>query len=61
MTTRMFNDGIKSVDCGIDKDITVLYWGPDNNATAYLNSKRNLVNFSYGAGLYYAYLGNRGA
>ncbi len=55
MTTRMFNDGIKSVDCGIDKDITVLYWGPDNNATAYLNSKRNLVNFSYGAGLYYAY------
>ena len=61
MTTRMFNDGIKSVDCGIDKDITVLYWGPDNNATAYLNSKRNLVNFSYGAGLYYAYLGNRSA
>ncbi len=61
MTTRMFNDGIKSVDCGIDNDITVLYWGPDNNATAYLNSKRNLVNFSYGAGLYYAYLGNRGA
>lgn len=55
MTTRMFNDGIKSVDCGIDKDITVLYWAPESKAEAFLNSKRNLVNFSYGAGLYYAY------
>ena len=61
MTTRMFNDGIESVDCGIDKDITVLYWAPESKAEAFLNSKRNLVNFSYGAGLYYAYLGNRGA
>ena len=61
MTTRMFNDGIESVDCGIDKDITVLYWAPESKAEAFLNSKRNLVNFSYGAGLYYAYLGNRSA
>ena len=57
----MFNDGIESVDCSIDKDITVLYWAPESKAEAFLNSKRNLVNFSYGAGLYYAYLGSRSA
>ena len=55
MTARMFNDGIKSVESDISEDIIVLYWAPDNNAESFVNGNRSVVNFSYGAGLYYAY------
>lgn len=55
MTTRMFNDGIKSVTSDIDKDIVVLYWAPENTAESLHKNGYQVVNFSYGAGLYFAY------
>ena len=56
MTARMFNDGIKSASSSkIDKDITVLYWAPENTAASFVEEGRSVVNFSYGAGLYFAY------
>lgn len=56
MTTRMFNDGIQNVDGdGISKDIIVLYWAPESTAEALHKQGYQVVNFSYGAGLYFAY------
>lgn len=56
MTTRMFNDGIQNVDGdGISKDIIVLYWAPESAAEALHKQGYQVVNFSYGAGLYFAY------
>lgn len=58
MSTRMFNDGVKSADSGISTDIDILYWAPDGSADGLISAGYNIVNFSYGAGLYYAYLGS---
>ena len=56
MTTRMFNDGIQNVTGdGISKDIIVLYWAPESTAEALHKQGYQVVNFSYGAGLYFAY------
>ena len=55
MTTRMFNDGIQSVNSNISKDIIVLYWAPEKTAEALHQNGYQVVNFSYGAGLYFAY------
>ena len=55
MTTRMFNDGIQSVNSNISKDIIVLYWAPESTAEALHKQGYQVVNFSYGAGLYFAY------
>ncbi len=56
MTARMFNDGIHSTTSGLDTSIIVLYWAP-NEATAegLVQAGHQLVNFSYSAGLYYAF------
>ena len=57
MTTRMFNDGIQNVTGdGISKDIIVLYWAPESTAEALHKQGYQVVNFSYGAGLYFAYV-----
>lgn len=62
MKTRMFNDGIVSTGSGIDTDIGVLYWAPqDVNASALIADGHEVVNFSYGAGLYNVYVGSRGS
>ena len=55
MTPRMFNDGIKTTDSDISKDIVILYWAPENKANEFINNGYKVVNFSYGAGLYFAY------
>lgn len=56
VTTRMFNDGIQNVTGdGISKDIIVLYWAPESTAEALHKQGYQVVNFSYGAGLYFAY------
>ena len=56
MTTRMFNDGIQNVTRdGISKVIIVLYWAPEITAEALHKQGYQVVNFSYGAGLYFAY------
>lgn len=56
MTTRMFNDGIQNVTGdGISKDIIILYWAPESTAEALHKQGYQVVNFSYGAGLYFAY------
>lgn len=55
MTTRMFNDGIKSEDSGISKDIVVLYWtsgSPDLGGL--VENGYSVVNF-YWEYLYYAH------
>ena len=55
MTTRMFNDGIKSEDSGISKDIVVLYWtsgSPDLGGL--IENGYSVVNF-YWEYLYYAH------
>ena len=55
MTTRMFNDGIKSEDSGISKDIVVLYWtsgSPDLGGL--VENGYSAVNF-YWEYLYYAH------
>ena len=55
MTTRMFNDAVKSVDSGISKDIIILYWVPASpNAQALLAAGYDVVNFVY-TYVYYAY------
>lgn len=55
MTTRMFNDGIQSVNSNISKNIIVLYWAPEGTAEKLHENGYQVVNFSYGAGLYFAY------
>lgn len=40
---------------GISKDIIVLYWAPESTAEALHKQGYQVVNFSYGAGLYFAY------
>lgn len=55
MTTRMFNDGIKSENSGISKDIVVLYWtsgSPDLGGL--VENGYSVVNF-YWEYLYYAH------
>ena len=55
MTTRMFNDAVKSVDSGVSKDIIILYWVPASpNAQALLAAGYDVVNFVY-TYVYYAY------
>ena len=55
MTTRMFNDAVKSVDSGVSKDIIILYWAPASpNAQALLAAGYDVVNFVY-TYVYYAY------
>lgn len=60
MTTRMFNDGVKSVDSGIDKDIVILYWTTEGDSSAInlIGAGYKVVNFNCHAGLYYAYMGS---
>ena len=60
MTTRMFNDGVKSVNSGIDKDIVILYWTTegDSSAVNLIGAGYKVVNFNCHAGLYYAYMGS---
>lgn len=60
MTTRMFNDGVKSVDSGIDKDIVILYWTTEDDSSAInlIGAGYKVVNFNCHAGLYYAYMGS---
>ena len=60
ITTRMFNDGVKSVDSGIDKDIVILYWTTegDSSAVNLIGAGYKVVNFNCHAGLYYAYMGS---
>lgn len=60
MTTRMFNDGVKSVNSGIDEDIVILYWTTegDSSAVNLIGAGYKVVNFNCHAGLYYAYMGS---
>ena len=60
MTTRMFNDGVKSVNSGIDKDIVILYWTTEGDSSAInlIGAGYKVVNFNCHAGLYYAYMGS---
>lgn len=59
MTPRMFNDGVKSTDSGLDKDIIILYWTTEStNTAALINAGHKVVNFNCHAGLYYAYMGS---
>lgn len=51
----MFNDGIETTNSDISKDIVILYWAPENKANEFINNGYKVVNFSYGAGLYFAY------
>ena len=59
MTTRMFCDGVKSVDA-VDKDIVILYWQSQSpSAQNYADAGYKVVNLSANAGLYFAYVGSR--
>lgn len=56
MTTRMFNDGYKSISSGISRDIVILYWTTESvNAQALIDAGHPVVNLNCHAGLYYAY------
>lgn len=55
MTTRMFNDGIKSTSDGISKDIIVLYWTETTpDLYTLISDGYSAVNFDYRY-LYYAH------
>ena len=59
MTTRMFNDGFRSLDLGFNKDITVMYWTTESlTAQKLIDAGHKVVNLNCHAGLYYAYCGN---
>lgn len=60
MTTRMFNDGMKNLTDGIDKDIIILYWTTesDRSVAKLIDAGYDVVNFNCHAGLYYAYMGS---
>lgn len=56
MTTRMFNDGYKSISSGISRDIVILYWTTESvNAQTLIDAGHPVVNLNCHAGLYYAY------
>ena len=56
MTTRMFNDGFRSLDLGFNKDITVMYWTTESlTAQKLIDAGHKVVNLNCHAGLYYAY------
>lgn len=56
MTTRMFNDGYKSIYSGISRDIVILYWTTESvNAQTLIDAGHPVVNLNCHAGLYYAY------
>lgn len=56
MTTRMFNDGYKSISSGISHDIVILYWTTESvNAQTLIDAGHPVVNLNCHAGLYYAY------
>ena len=56
MTTRMFNDGFRSLDLGFNKDITVMYWTTESlTAQKLIDAGYKVVNLNCHAGLYYAY------
>ena len=56
MTTRMFNDGYKSISSGISRDIVILYWTTEAvNAQTLIDAGHPVVNLNCHAGLYYAY------
>lgn len=59
MTTRMFNEGFRSLDLGFNKDITVMYWTTESlTAQKLIDAGYKVVNLNCHAGLYYAYCGN---